>query len=272
MCPRRAANAVCSALLTRVCLGLMMSAHALVLSAQSPVPPSPVPPSLQGARRVFPGDTTLRGAALRSDTLTYVLTGYRDGDEIPVGTITDILTRVDGKAPRLRRVLVVQRGTSRLTDSTLTDIATMAPVERYSWQPQREIALQFSGARVRGRIGMPNTPGVALDTTIALAAFDSGNWDLIVRAMPLAPDYSAIFPVYDIESGAHNFGVRVIGQTPMFGESAFIVVFQLGAQREITLWVGATTRRLLQVETPLGPTTTLRQVLRERRPEGAPAR
>ncbi|MCC6243231.1 MAG: hypothetical protein IT353_10340 [Gemmatimonadaceae bacterium] len=238
-----------------LCAHLLTGVSAVTLHAQTP-------------RRVYPGDTTLRGSALRADTLTYTLTGYRDGDEIPVGTITDVFTRVEGKIPRWRRVMVVQRGTSRLTDSTTTDIATMAPVDHYSWQPQREITLQFQGARVRGRIGQPNTPGVAFDTTIALAAFDSGNWDLVVRAMPLAADYQAIFPVYDIESGAHNFGVRVIGQTPMYGETAHVVIFQLGGQREITVWVGATTRRLLQVETPLGPTTILRQALREQRPQG----
>ncbi len=213
-------------------------------------------------KRVVPGDTSLRPGALRPDTVTYALTGYRDGDEIPVGTITDILTRIEGTVPLLRRVMVVQRGTSRLTDSSLTDATTLAPREHRSWQPQRQLQLEFTGTRVRGRIGPPDAPGMAIDTTLAFMAFDSGNWDLVVRALPLAPGYSATFPVFNLETGSHNYGVRVVGETTLHGERAHIVIFQLGGQREITVWIGASTHRLLQVETPLGPTTLLRQTLR----------
>lgn len=233
------------------------------------VPPQLVPLSAQespapatASRVVAPGDSSLRGRGLRPDTLTYALTGYRDGDEIPVGTITDILTRVDDKTPLWRRVLVVQRGMSRLTDSSLTDVQTLAPREHRSWQPQRQLQLEFSGARIRGRIGPPDAPGMAIDTTLDAVAFDSGNWDLVVRAMPLAPGYTATFPVFDLETGGHMYGVRVIGSTMLHGESAHIVIFQLGGSREVTVWIGDTTRRLLQVETPLGPTTILRQTLR----------
>ena len=97
---------------------------------------------------------------------------------------------------------------------------------------------------------------------LATLAFDSGNWDLVVRALPLASGYSATFPVFNLETGSHNYGVRVIGETTLHGERAHIVIFQLGGQREVTVWIGDTTRRLLQVETPLGPTTLLRQSLR----------
>jgi hypothetical protein len=185
-------------------------------------------------RRIMPGDTSLRAMALRSDTLVYVLTGYRDGDEIPVGTITDILSRDASAPPTLRRSL----------------------------QPQRQLRIEFSGTRVRGTIGPIDAPGVAIDTTLAMPVFDSGNWDLVVRALPLAAGYAAVFRVYDLDSGLRDYVVRVIGATTMHGEPAHVVLFQLGGQREITVWIGATTRRLLQVETPLGPTTLLRQTLR----------
>lgn len=213
-------------------------------------------------RRVVPGDSTLRPGGLRPDTVVYTLTGYREGDEIPVGTITDILTRIDGAVPLIRRVMVVQRGMARLTDSSLTDAATLAPREHRSWHPQRQVQLEFAEKRVRGRIGPPDAPGMAIDTTLSAVAFDSGNWDLVVRALPLAPGYSATFPVFNLESGSHLYGVRVLGETTLYGERAHIVIFQLGGQREITVWIGATTHRLLQVETPLGPTTLLRQTLR----------
>ncbi len=213
-------------------------------------------------RRIAPGDTSLRGGGIRADTLTYTLTGYRDGDEIPVGTITDIVTRTGTDQPLLRRVLTVRRGSAYLIDSTVTDALTLAPRQHRSIQPQRLMHIDFEGRRVRGRIGPVDSPGAAIDTTLASAVFDSGNWDLVVRAMPLAADFAAIFRVFDLDAGLRDYRVRVIGATPMHGERAHIVLFQLSAQREATVWIGDTTRRLLQVETPLGPTTILRQTLR----------
>ena len=228
--------------------------------AQGVPPATTTAPALP--RRIVPGDTSLRGARLRADTLVYALTGFRDGDEIPVGTITDILAREEGDAPRLRRTMSVQRGQSRLLDSTVTDMQTLAPRMHFSVQPQRQLRIEFTGSRVRGTIGPVDAPGVAIDTTLRSPVFDSGNWDLVVRAMPLAPGFAAVFRVYDLETGMHDYIVRVIGSTPMHGEPAHIVLFQLGGQMEITVWIGETTRRLLQVETPLGPTTILRQTLR----------
>ena len=246
----------CSALV-KIAVGMTCLVPVLSSRAQAPVPGSAPTP-----RRVVPGDSSLRGAALRSDTLTYTLTGFRDGDEIPVGTITDVLTQSTSAPPQLHRVLTVQRGTARLIDSTITDLATLGPRLHASLQPQRRLRITFNGTRVRGSIGPVDAPGVAIDTTLGSSVFDSGNWDLIVRAMPLAPDYSAVFRVYDLETGLHDYVVRVIGATTLMGEAAHIVLFQLGGKQEVTVWIGATTRRLLQVETPLGPTTLLRQTLR----------
>lgn len=219
------------------------------------------PPTPPG-RRIWPGDTSLRTMGIRSDSLTYALTGYRDADEIAVGTITDIVTRSGTDRAVIRRVLSVQRGTSVLIDSTVTDAVTLAPRQHRSIQPQRMMTIEFEGKRVRGRIGPVDSPGAAIDTTLSWPVFDSGNWDLVVRSMPLAADFAAVFRVYDLDGGMRDYRVRVIGSTPMHGENAHIVLFQLGAQREATVWIGDTTRRLLQVETPLGPTTILRQTLR----------
>lgn len=227
-------------------------------TADAQVPPALVAP----AKRVAPGDTSLRVSALQSDTAVYFLNYYRDGQEISVGTITDVLTRTAGGNPQLRRVLLVERGQTRLTDSTLSDGRTLAPRRRYSWQPQRELRLEFNGLKVKGMIGMPETPGVPLDTVQMIASFDAGNWDLVLRALPLAPDYAAEFPVFDVESGTHLYGVRVIGSTPMMGETAHIAMFRLGGALEVKVWIGATSRRLLQVETPMGGSAYLMQTLR----------
>lgn len=219
-------------------------------------------------RRVAPGDTSLRFSELTPDTAVYFLNAYRNGEEISIGTITDVLTRTSAKLPEWRRVLKVERGNTRLTDSTLSDGATLSPKRRYSWQPQRELRLEFNGLKVKGMLGPPDSPGVPLDTTLMVPAFDAGNWDLVLRAMPLGPDYEANFPVFDIETGTHLYGVRVVGSTTMMGETAHIVLFQLGGSREIKVWIGARTRRLLQTETPIDGTISLMQTLRAKQPPG----
>lgn len=237
----------------------VVARSALGQSAGSPRPPAAfVPPS----RRIIPGDTSLRPGRIRVDTLTYTLTGNRDGDEIPVGTIVDVTTREGDAMPLIRRVLTVTRGTALLVDSTLTDAKTLAPRQHRSVQPQRMLRIDLAGVRVRGTIGPVDAPGVAIDTTLSFPVFDSGNWDMIVRAMPLAPDFATVFRVYDLENGMRDYVVRVIGSTTMYGEPAHVVLFRLGAGSEATVWIGANTRRLLQVETPVGPTTLLRQALR----------
>ncbi len=214
------------------------------------------------SRRVAPGDSSLKSARLKSDTLTYTLMAYRDGSEVNIGTITDELTRVGDEKPAWRRVLAVHRGQSMLLDSTMTDAMTMAPRQHRSFQPTRKMRVDIAGQRVRGTLGPLDGPGVAIDTTLATPFFDSGNWDLIVRTMPLVKGYEAVFRVYDLDSGLKDYIVRVIGATTMAGEPAHVVQFRLGAGSEATVWIGAESRRLLQVETILGPTTVLRQTLR----------
>lgn len=221
-------------------------------------PPPYTPPS----RRIAPGDTSLRAAKLRPDTLTYDLMAFRDASAVSVGTIVDVLTRSTEGVPQLRRVLSVQRSAAALIDSTITDAGTMAPRQHRSYQPTRKMRIDIAGMRVRGTLGPMEGPGVAIDTTLSTPFFDSGNWDLIVRAMPLAPGFAAVFRVYDLDTGLKDYTVRVVGATTMYGEAAHVVLFRLGAGSEATVWIGAESRRLLQVETPLGATTLLRQTLR----------
>jgi hypothetical protein len=213
-------------------------------------------------KRVVPGDTTLRPSLLRSDTLRYDITGYRDGAEIPIGLVTDVMVRDSSSGTLFKRVVSVRRGTAALIDSTNTDAFSLAPRWHRSVQPTRLMRLDINGRRVRGVLGPADGPGVAIDTTLSTPFFDSNNWDLIIRAMPLTPQYAAVFRVYDLDVGLMDYRVRVIGATEMLGEAAHVCIFQLGSTREVTVWIGKESRRLLQVETPLNETTFLRQSLR----------
>lgn len=251
---------------SRVLLRSGSGALALMLSASAAFAQTDSTKLAVPSRRIAPGDTTLRPAALRVDTLTYSLTAYRDGAELSVGTIRDELTKVASDKDTWVRVLSVQRAAAKLVDSTITELATLSPRQHRSAQPTRVMRIDIrgdkAGMRVRGTLGPADGPGVAIDTTLKSPFFDSSNWDLVLRSMPLAPGYEAVFRVYDLDTGLKDYIVRVVGSTPMHGEQAHVVQFRLGTGSEATVWIGATTKRLLQVETVLGPTTLLRQTLR----------
>jgi hypothetical protein len=126
------------------------------------------------------------------------------------------------------------------------------------------VLLEFSGTRVKGALAPLDAPPVPLDTTLRLAPFDAGNWELVLRALPLAAGYAARFPVYDVDGGLRDYLVQVTGQASVQGEPAHVVVLTLARNRESVVWVSVQTGHVLQIETMLGETTMLRQVrLRE---------
>lgn len=226
-----------------------------VRAAPGPANQPPVPP------RIVPGDTVLRGGWAVRDSVRYRLTMFREADEIPVGRLED-LWRPDtiGTTPVLVRVQRLQRGTVQLVDTTITDARTLAPRMRRSLQQNRRVLLEFSGARVKGALAPLDAPPVPVDTTLRVAPFDAGNWELLLRALPLEKDFAARFPVYDLDGGLREYRVHVTGRTPVQGEDCHVVVLTLARNRESIVWVSVVTGQVLQIETMLGETTMLRQV------------
>lgn len=212
-------------------------------------------------RLIVPGDSLLNGSRITKDSVTYALTIFRDGDEIPVGRLRETITvdTVDG-VPVARRVQRVQRGTLQLVDSTQTDVRTLAPRARGALQQNRRLHVEFTGRRVRGTVGPIDVPPVVLDTTLAVPFFDASTWDLLLRALPLAKGFAARFVVYDTEAGLREYRVQVTGRTTVQGEETHVVVLTLARNRESVVWVSTTTGQVLQIETMLGETAMLRQV------------
>ncbi|MBL0938768.1 MAG: hypothetical protein IBJ03_07725 [Gemmatimonadaceae bacterium] len=227
---------------------------------QSSAAGQPAPAAVQ-PRVVQPGDSSLRPLTATGAT-TYALTLFRDGDEVPVGRLLDTVRvdTVDGNAV-YRRVLTTQRGTLRLIDSTDTDARTLSPRRRRTQQQERRVLLDFTGRRVKGSLAPQDVPSVPVDTTLPFAAFDAGNWDLVLRAMPLAAGYQAQFVVFDIDVGLRRYLVAVTGTTTLYGEPTWVVKLTLGRGRESIAWIGQNTGRLLQLETTISESTMLRQVL-----------
>ena len=228
--------------------------------AQPVVPPTSAPASAL-PRLLLPGDTLLRPLTVTADSVRYALTMFRDADEIPVGRLVETL-RADtiNGVPVVRRVLKLQRGTMQLVDSTITDARTLAPRVRRALQQNRRVLLEFNGARIKGALAPLDAPPVPFDTTLRVVPFDAGNWELLMRALPLEKGFSVRFPVYDLDGGLREYRLAVTGSTSVQGEETHVVILTLARNRESVVWVSKQTGVVLQIETMLGETTMLRQV------------
>ena len=225
-------------------------------------PPTAGTPAPAPLRWVLPGDTALQAGRVPAGIRRYALTTVRDGVEQPLGTITDeLVIDTSGAAPMIRRVQTVRRSTTALVDSSVTDGRTLAPRSHVSQQPARRIALEFARKRVKGSLTPSEAPSLPIDTSLVVAPFDSANWDLLVRSLPLAKDYAVRFPVYDVDAGLREYSVRVTGTATILGEEAHIVRFFFAPNRAATVWFAKGTGVLLQIETVLGETFLLRQEL-----------
>lgn len=229
--------------------------------AQGGPPATATTPPAEVFTFIQPGDSLLRGARVVTGTFRYTLTAYRDADEFPVGRIQDeiAIDTVNG-TPRLRRVQTLQRGTQRILDSSFTNANTLAPTWHQSEQPSRRITIEFGGRKVKAMIGMPGATPAVIDTTVQRPPFDSGNWDLLLRALPLEKGLRVRFLVYDTDAGVHEYRFSVTGSTTVQGEEAHVVTFQLSRTSDAIVWVGKTSGNILQMETMLAGNTLLRQV------------
>jgi hypothetical protein len=216
---------------------------------------------------ILPGDSAIRGSRIVADSAQYALIAYRGEQQQRLGTAVDVVRlEMRGQVPVIHRVLTVSPGRAPLIDSTETDARTLAPRRHRTVSPTRRIALDYTGKRVKGSLGPVDVPSLPIDTTLNVVPFDAGNWELVLRALPLEKGYAARFPVYDTDVGLREYRIEVTGSATVQGEDAHVVIFTLAPKRESVVWIGKTSRRLLQVETLIDATTMLRQVREERRP------
>lgn len=221
-----------------------------------------VAPTRAVAQATVPGAANIEPTRIRFGTLEYVLSILREGEEQIIGSVIDEILPVRGDDPVIKRVQTVRRSGGVNVDSTVSDAQTLAPRWHYGVQPQRIVFLEFDGTRVRGTVTPRTGTQRMIDTTLSDAAFDSSNWDLAVRALPLEEGDAAIVQVYDVDQQLHRYGVRVADRE-LRGKSYILhVIVQLGRNNEAHVWFDDVTRTLLRIETPIQPGVVLRQVLK----------
>jgi hypothetical protein len=219
-------------------------------------------PATVVAQATVPGSSGIEPTRIRFGTMEYSLTLVRGDEEESIGVLRDEIMPIRSNDPVLRRVMVLSRSGELLIDSTHTDLETLAPRWHRSVQPKRNIDFEMFGRKVKGSVTAAGTPARMIDTTLADLSFDSSNWDLVVRALPLETGDAAVLSVYDVDRNLQRYTMRVIDRTVKGKTDVIHVTVETGRGSEIHAWFDDKTRVLLRVETKLGPDTLLRQVLR----------
>jgi hypothetical protein len=148
-----------------------------------------------------------------------------------------------------------------LVDSTYSRRSDLAPLLHRSHQPPLRSTLQFDGASVRGMIRRQSGAEQVIDTTYALPFFDSGNWDLVLRALVLDGPESVRISVYDQNNGGQLWYRAEVGELERQGESGALrrITAELGRSRA-TLWIDPATRVAQRIEMEVGLGMLMRQV------------
>jgi hypothetical protein len=215
-------------------LGLAASAAA----TQAP-PAAPTP----NGRRLAPG----------IDSLAIYL--VRAGDTTRTGVVYDELVQLEERGRPL--LLRVYRSADRLLgnrlDTLVDDRATLAPVRHRSRSSNSQEFLDFRSGRVTGWMRLVNGDSVSVDVPLAGLAFNGSTVDLVLRASDLRAGWEAIVPAFLAPTRTVvPIRARVAGAETVRGERCWRVQAEF-AGMPVTMWVGQTSRRLLQQSMQLRP-------------------
>lgn len=198
---------------------------------------------------VVPGLRTVMPRPSGPDTVVYRRTITQAGHDSVAGTRT-VVRRVVG-----RFLEVVQRfpgGGGEIVDTAVADLRTLRAVAHRSHQPRKTMRFDFVGDSALGTVVPLDGAGEAVHQGLGGPIFDSNLIDLVVAALPLAPDFSTEVPFFIYERGGRvPMAVRVTGRARQsfhdLGERDAWVVSVGVPGAPATIWVDAATRAVLRV-------------------------
>ena len=234
-------------------LGIVLLVGLLAGCASTTADPSRTAWSARpGRREVDPGGR--HGSVVR----TFDLHVVREGGRQPVGTLTETVGRTpDGHLVRVQR-LASPRGSQ--VDS-LVSTPDLSPVSHYSRNPGRIVDLRYASGAVTGTYANTGEAPVTVDDDTGGPAFDSNVIDLVARAVPLTPGFSADVRTYERASADAadtevTYRVRVVGRETVGDREAIVVEFSKPGTGATRLTLDPETREVLRQESEVAPGTT----------------
>lgn len=208
---------------------------------------------------LIPGDARLTLEAVTApSSRTFDLHVFREGGRQPVGTLTETIGRTpDGNLVRVQR-LASPLGTQ--VDS-LVSTPDLSPVSHHSRNPARTVDLRYASGAVTGTYANTGEAPVTVDDGTGSPAFDSNFIDLVARAAPLDPGFSADVRTYERASADATdtevtYRVRVVGLETVGDCEATVVEFSKPGTGATRLTLDPETREVLRQESEVAPGTT----------------
>ncbi len=201
------------------------------------------------------GDPRIETSRLRPYTIERHLTITRGDSSQPFGSQTESLasTSLHGHAALLG---VVTFATPRATtvDSSWLDATTLAPIRMRSTNAERVVDLEFSGQGVRTETTPSRGEASRLDQPLGVRPFEWNMFGLALSAMPLAPGFNAVMPVYsDRFARVVWYQVEVVQETSLVRQSGYhspmweVVATPDSAGPSARFWISRTHRFVDQV-------------------------
>lgn len=246
---------------------LAPAALAAAILAASPAAATAQQAGAAGFPEIQAGDPVVEGRRIAAGTTTLRMVASQNGQETEIGTVTEEVSRLElaGRAVIQRVQTVRSPMVGTLADTVIVAAETLAPVRHRSQNPQRVMALDFSGKKVTGSVtplgGEPQPVSAEYD----IAIFDSNPLDLVIRALPLKAGYGARIPVYIHELGGKVVvQIRVAGEEPVDAGAgtmveAWKVEIEQGTQKS-TAWIAKASRELLRQAVSPMPGVELKMV------------
>jgi hypothetical protein len=171
----------------------------------------------------------------------------RQGARQRTGTVVDDC-RVTGESTA--RVLTrVYRTTDAVLGNRLDTIvdawSTLQPRSYHSIASSEVVNLVWAGGRLRGRVQAPGKPTTSIDEDIEPTVFNGASFDMLLRASPLAMNYSVTVPAYVPSSGVVTLTAKVVGEEVIDGQATWRIDADFTGM-SVSFWIGKTSRRLLK--------------------------
>jgi len=196
----------------------------------------------------------LRTERIESRVDTLALFVRRGSQDIPVATLVRTIasTRTRGQPAWLFvQDYRTERGGN--VDSSMVVASTLAPV----WYASHAHAVEhfdFDGAAVHGTVAVGDSATRAVDTSSDEPAFNGVTGELVLSALPLAADFSAINRAYNPPRGFASARVRVTGAEALETASGVVDAWIVDFWAEgapTTIWVGKRDHRTLRLRSQL---------------------
>jgi hypothetical protein len=213
----------------------------------------------RGATPVVPAISLRTEQISTPDTIVYRRTITRGGVDSVAGTRTVVLRAAGG--PGTARLLEVEQrfpgGGGEIVDTAIAELETLRAVAHRSHQPTRTMRFDFVGNVAQGLVtsrsaGDSATRSDTVRQTLGGAIYDSNVIDLVVGALPLAPQFSAELPFFIYERGGRvpmqvTVRERAMVSFPHVGRREAWVVAVGVPDAPATVWVDTRTRAVLRV-------------------------